>query len=53
MINEPGPAIEAEAALPDLVKVNRTELADATGRSFASLEDVLAGAEDLLTNVRC
>ncbi len=37
------------AAHPQLVKVNRAELADATGRSLSSLEDVLAGAGDLLT----
>src|SRR5207249_1754833 len=35
------------AAKPDLIKVNRAELADAVGRPLASVDDVLAAADTL------
>ena len=41
------PLLAALAAAPDLVKPNRQELAEATGRSIATLGDVLAAAEEL------
>jgi 1-phosphofructokinase len=41
------PLIAALAAAPDLVKPNREELAEVTGRSIATLGDVLAAAEEL------
>jgi 1-phosphofructokinase len=47
-VDSSGPPLAAAlAAAPDLVKPNREELAEATGRSIATLGDVLAAAEQL------
>jgi 1-phosphofructokinase family hexose kinase len=47
------PLRQGLAARPDFVKVNRAELAGATGRSLTSLDDVVAGAEDLVEALGC
>jgi 1-phosphofructokinase family hexose kinase len=54
LLDAAGPALRLGlAARPDLVKVNRIELAEATGRRCSSPEEVLAAAERLQTDLRC